>query len=257
MTEPARQPELRLVGCPDCERKDRECERKDRQMASMQIDLDNHDARHKADMRIIEQLKTDRAERLRADPQWSLAMELGRYWIEECGKDPKKTALGMKRIPLVLARLKERQRMGAENPARDVAKAILGAKYDAFVNSKGVPQNDLALICRDEEKFESFIDRFERYRARHGSGSANGNGRAPQLAAPNGSRPARQRQADPTDLAGEEPKRGEASSARRPDRQHDRRPDPGGEQRNPSQRSGGEPSDARGVGEAQAHPPAS
>lgn len=135
-------------------------------MAAMELDLANLEAEHKADLRRIKELLTDKDEKRRQDPDYSLALRLAEFWVEQTGRDAGRTELGMARVGAVMARLKGRKRMGAENPARDVAKAILGAKVDAWVNAKGKRHDELKLICRDEATLEDFIGRYERWKAR-------------------------------------------------------------------------------------------
>lgn len=156
--EPAPRPDLRVVGCPDCERHRRVID-------GLEVDLGNLQDEVKKKLRIIKRLEDDKAAKLSGDRLFPLAKELFDFWVVQTDKDATQTELGPARLGLLLARLKGRKRLGSENPGRDVAKAILGAKHDAYVNPKGKRHDDLTFICRNEATLEDFIGRYERWKA--------------------------------------------------------------------------------------------
>lgn len=155
--EPSHRPELRVVGCPNCERHRRVID-------NLEVDVGNLQDEIKKKLRHIKRLEDDKAEKLSSDRLFPLAKELFDFWVVQIGKDPAQTELGPARLGLLIARLKGRKRLGSENPARDVARAILGAKHDAYVNPKGKRHDDLTFICRNEATLEDFIGRYERWK---------------------------------------------------------------------------------------------
>lgn len=156
--EPAPRPELRVVGCASCERHRRVIE-------GLEIDLGNLQDEIKKKLRAIKRLEDDKAAKLSSDRLFPVAKELFDFWVAQCGRDAAQTELGPARLGLLIARLKGRKRLGSENPARDVARAILGAKHDAYVNPKGKRHDDLTFICRNEATLEDFIGRYERWKS--------------------------------------------------------------------------------------------
>ena len=66
----------------------------------------------------------------------------------------------------VQARLQEKDADGELYTPRYICQAILGAKYEAYVDPKGKRHDSLELICRDSEHLEDFWERYQRHRAR-------------------------------------------------------------------------------------------
>lgn len=135
--------------CPDCARAHA------RANAAI-IDMENTEK----DLRVMrrrltalqqEILKLQQPEHLEAEAE---AVFL--YWREECRSASKrKVVFGDKRKTKVMARLKDGYTV------EDLKKAIDGARDHAFVSEDGKRFDDLELICRDETKVDSFIQRAE------------------------------------------------------------------------------------------------
>ena len=84
-------------------------------------------------------------------PPASQVRELFEYWQAKCGRP--RARLDDRRARLIAARLAE---YGVDRCRR----AIDGAAYAPAVNDRtGKPYNDIALIMRNAEKFESFEER--------------------------------------------------------------------------------------------------
>lgn len=152
-------PHLRIIGCADCERKDR-------MIAAMQVDLDNLDVDLKVKRRKITSLQNELDEKRRADPQYDTAEQIFRFWQRKCC--PKARVFGEDREKAVLARLKDKI-PGTEDqayPPRYICESILGARVDPYVDPKGKRHNDLELVCRTPKKLEDFHDRYERWKAK-------------------------------------------------------------------------------------------
>jgi hypothetical protein len=92
------------------------------------------------------------------DPLAPLVHEIGAYWRDKCGHP--KAKIDGKRYRAVRARLVQR---GDDELAERVAyikRAIDGAAAAPNVNDQtGERYDDLALICRDEPKLDSFVAR--------------------------------------------------------------------------------------------------
>jgi hypothetical protein len=151
--EPA--PHLHVVGCLDCERKDR-------MLAAMQIDLDNQDTDLKVKRRRITQLENELHDKRRHDPLYDTALTIFEFWRAKCR--PSARAFSEDRLKNVLARLKERDPTTGDvaYTPRYVCEAILGAQADAYVDPKRKRHDDLELICRTGRLLEDFHGRWER-----------------------------------------------------------------------------------------------
>jgi hypothetical protein len=64
--------------------------------------------------------------------------------------------LGPARTKVILARLRDKP----PTTPREFLKAIVGAAFDPFVSDSGKVFNDLELVCRNESKFASFMERY-------------------------------------------------------------------------------------------------
>ena len=150
---------LHVVGCQDCERKDR-------MIAALHVDLDNLEVDLKVKRRRITELLRDRDAKILADTKYSVAEEIYAFWRSKCS--PKSRAFGSDRAQAVLARLNDKVPGSDElaYTARYICEAIVGAYVDPYVDPKGKRHNDLELICRTPRKLEDFHDRYERWKAR-------------------------------------------------------------------------------------------
>lgn len=83
-------------------------------------------------------------------PSGDGVLEIFDYWREKCCHLG--STLDAKRRRLIAARLRE------TSPER-VRTAIDGAAAAAFVDGRGVRHDDIALICRDNEKLDLFVKR--------------------------------------------------------------------------------------------------
>lgn len=147
----AEQPTLRVVTCEECERL----------RGTLQAHLEEIAERDTEITRLRRAnatLRSQMRDKFREDPNHDVARELFEFWREQCGHD--RASLGPGRLKPLLARLKEPPGGFAENRAREIAMAILGAKYDAFVSANGQRHDDLELICRTEVHLERNIKRY-------------------------------------------------------------------------------------------------
>lgn len=158
--QPSPTPHLRVVGCTDCERKDRA-------VAAMQVDLDNANADLTVKRREITRLKNELADKHRSDPLFHVAETIFFYWRDKCC--PKARTFSEDRLKAVLGRLKDKDPRDPAQPAytpRFICEAVLGAAVDPYVDPKRKRHNDLELICRSGRKLEDFHDRWERHKAK-------------------------------------------------------------------------------------------
>jgi hypothetical protein len=142
------EPALRLVECE-------ECERLRAALNDATLDLEHAQRDAAVARRQLSALRNAERERQRTDPKYEVAERLFEYWREECGH-PRAT-FGPKREQAVLARLRD-------YTPRQIATAIRGAAVGAYVDESGVRHDELELICRNEVKLESFIERYERWK---------------------------------------------------------------------------------------------
>jgi hypothetical protein len=126
---------------------------------SMQLDLENAQTEIRSLRRRLSAMKNEQARATKADPNYAMAERLFEYWKQECCHPH--SQLGEKREAALLAML-------AKYTPHQIGMAIKGAAVGAYVDEKGKRHDELELICRNEVKLESFIDRYQRWRGRHG-----------------------------------------------------------------------------------------
>ncbi len=156
---PAPQSHLRVVGCPDCERK---------QLAldAALVDLDNAATDLVVKRRKITWLENQLKDKHHADKAYATAEVIFKYWRKHCC--PNARTFSEDRVKAVLGRLKDRDPETGE-PAyspRFICEAILGAKAQPYVDPRGKIHNDLELVCRSGRKLEDFHGRYERAQGR-------------------------------------------------------------------------------------------
>lgn len=78
------------------------------------------------------------------------------FWVVMCKSGSARAKMGPARVKKILERI-NRDTPGS-TPA-EFMKAIIGAAHDPFVKG-GKIFNDLELICRDEAKFDTFVQRY-------------------------------------------------------------------------------------------------
>ena len=124
-------------------------------------DYENLQVDNAAKLRQINRLKKENERGREEQPEHTAALELFDFWVERCGKDPKRTKFGEKREKAVLARLKQGY------TKRQIGEAIMGAALAAFRDpGTGVVYDDLELVCRNEVQLEKFIARYEAHQER-------------------------------------------------------------------------------------------
>lgn len=145
---------LRLVECADCEQAQT---RLDTALAQINdLRLTNEGLGHQI-ASLMRQLgaKRKRENDQTDDPDYEMAVKVFDFWRERCGHP--RAVLGPKRLKAILARLKDHE-------PRLIGVAIKGAAVAAFVDENGHRHDDIELICRDEVKLDSFINRYEQSR---------------------------------------------------------------------------------------------
>lgn len=151
---------LRVVGCADCERKDR-------MIAAMQVDLDNLEVDLKVKRRKITALENELARERHEHPDYHTAQRIFEFWRNKCR--PRARSFGADREKAVIARLNDKV-PGSDEKAytpRYICEAIVGAYVEPFVDPKTRKlHNDLELICRTPRKLEDFHDRYDRWKER-------------------------------------------------------------------------------------------
>jgi hypothetical protein len=161
-------PRLHLVESPEVIRLKKALELAHGEHERMAADILGLERDLKAKRSRITFLENELAERHRSDAFYGQALELFEFWRQHCR--PKARTFSDDRLKNVLARLKEK-REGSDEQAysqRFIAKAILGAKYCAFVDRQGKRHDDLELICRNGRKLEDFADRYVQWRKKNG-----------------------------------------------------------------------------------------
>lgn len=157
--DPAPKPNLRVVGCPDCERLRIGLE-------AALLDLDNANTDLTVKRRKITQLQNELAEKHRSDPLYSVAETIYFFWREKC--QPKARTFSEDRVKAVLGRLKDKD---PRDPAqfaytpRYICEAVVGGAVAPYVKH-GKRFNDLELICRNGRLLEDFHERYELHRDR-------------------------------------------------------------------------------------------
>lgn len=114
------------------------------------VDLQNAEASLRVERRKVTELRKqleDKAVGTDFSPEIQTAYE---YWKLRC-RHPR-AKLGLERAAAVKARLK------SGHSLLDVLRAIDGAAWDAFVGDGGKKYDELELICRNEVKFDRFVD---------------------------------------------------------------------------------------------------
>lgn len=127
------------------------------------VDLTNAEASLRIERRKVTELRQlleDKAVGTDFAPEIQTAFD---YWRRRCAHPRAK--LGTERANAVKARLK------AGHSLVDVLRAIDGAAFDAFVAENGKRYDELELVCRNEVKFDGFVDRW-RATIEHGKLSA-------------------------------------------------------------------------------------
>jgi len=81
-----------------------------------------------------------------------LVKELFEFWQAEC--DHPRAQLSDGRRAKLKARLKD-------STPREIGQAIRGAARAAYINDDGKRYDELTLICRNREKLEDFVERYE------------------------------------------------------------------------------------------------
>lgn len=140
---------------------------------ALEIDLSNaemslrSERRQKNELKAqVRHLKTSRERELKETPNYELICRLWEYWRQHVRPGARK--LDAKTIEAVRARLADTL-PESDEPAyspRYIAEAILGAKYEAYVNAAGKRFDSLELICRTPKHLEDFHERHERHKAR-------------------------------------------------------------------------------------------
>lgn len=110
--------------------------------------------------RTIGRLNAELSKARKEDPAFADAQEVFDYWRKEC-------RAGSARVKLTDDREKAILKALTHYTKRQLAFAILGAKYAASVGDNGVRYDDIELIARGS-KVEAFGARYAAYRARHG-----------------------------------------------------------------------------------------
>lgn len=145
----------RHTDCDGCGRLRRDLEQMSKRFKSLLVDFENLQVDLTIKRREVTTLRNEVAKRDRQDPvNQALHHEseaVFAYWKLRCR--PGARVFGDKRRKAVLARLRD-----GYTPV-DMCHGIDGACEDAFVDSKGKRHDDLELICRDEVKLDSFIQR--------------------------------------------------------------------------------------------------
>lgn len=157
---PLEQPVLRIVTCEECEVWRQTADAQKHALDCAEGDLQNLEREVRKQRRIIAKLNAELAAARKDHPKYADAQEMFHYWVKQLGKNPKTTKFTEDREKAVLKALEKYSK-------RQVAIAILGAKYTAYVDDKGIAHNDLELVCRGS-KLEKFIQRYQAYRLNQG-----------------------------------------------------------------------------------------
>jgi hypothetical protein len=150
--EPAPVRHLHAVDA-DCEG----CAKLRRELEGALTDLEAAQEELKTKRRQLTERKNFETKQRRTHEQHEVVEKLFEYWQEQCGHP--KAKLGPAREKALLKALEL-------HTPREIAMAIRGAAVGAWVDEKGVKHDGLPLICRDEEKLENFIGRYEAWKAR-------------------------------------------------------------------------------------------
>lgn len=121
-------------------------------------DLKNAEKEIRKLRRTVGRLNAELAHARKEDPKYADAADIFDYWRKELGKP--RAQFTDDREKAVLKAL-------GHYSKRQLALAILGAKYAASVGDNGVRFDDLELVCRGS-KVEAFIARYQAWRVRQG-----------------------------------------------------------------------------------------
>lgn len=151
-------PALRIVTCAECEVWASTCDAQKHALDAAEQDMNNLEREIRKQRRIIAKLNAELAAERKDHPKYTDALDVFHYWVTTLGKNAKTTKFTEQREKAVLKALQHYTK-------RQLALAILGAKYCAYIGDNGVTHNDLELVCK---KVENFIMRYQAYRANRG-----------------------------------------------------------------------------------------
>jgi hypothetical protein len=104
----------------------------------------------------VKRLKAALVRQQNEDADNELVQTVFDFWVAMCKGGNPRAKMGPARVKKV------HERVSRDTPGstpKEFMKAIIGAAYDPFVKN-GKVFNDLELICRDEAKFDTFVQRY-------------------------------------------------------------------------------------------------
>lgn len=140
------------VECPACEEHLRERREAEAKLMAVQDEMTRL-------LRENKRLRAELAKETFEGPFSAPAKELGKYWIERSGRNPKRTKIAEKRLKL----LENQLRLG--HTPMYIARAIDGIVEYGWVDDKGTKHDDLTTLCSDTSRVERYHDMAERMNA--------------------------------------------------------------------------------------------